>query len=201
MAMESFFTRKKNLGKMKLIFLSRISRMKNLDSAIMMLDELKGEVEFNIYGPCEDQSYWKECERLNNKLPGNIRVQYLGPVANDRVIDIMAEHDIFFLPTLGENFGHVILEALVAGCPVIISDRTPWRGLEARGIGWDIPLEKPEQFKAVLQQCIDMDDQTYKLWSERARDYGLKFCTDENIVQQNRDLFRKALSFSVQEVL
>jgi glycosyltransferase involved in cell wall biosynthesis len=44
------------------------------------------------------------------------------------------------LPTYNENFGYVILEALLAGCPVILSDQPPWRDLEARQVGWTIPL-------------------------------------------------------------
>ena len=51
------------------------------------------------------------------------------------------EYHFFILPTLGENFGHVFIEALAAGCPLIISNRTPWLELEKKGIGWDIPLE------------------------------------------------------------
>jgi len=28
---------------------------------------------------------------------------------------VLASHDLFFLPTLGENYGHVIVEALGVG--------------------------------------------------------------------------------------
>jgi glycosyltransferase involved in cell wall biosynthesis len=41
----------------------------------------------------------------------------------------MFEYDFFVLPTIGENFGYVFLEALAAGCPLITSDRTPWTTL------------------------------------------------------------------------
>ena len=35
-----------------------------------------------------------------------------------------------FLPSKGENFGHIIMESLAASTPVIISDLTPWKDLE-----------------------------------------------------------------------
>ncbi len=105
----------------------------------------------------------------------------------------MREHDLFFLPTLGENFGHVILEALCAGCPVLISDQTPWRGLEEKGVGWDLSLSKPEMFREVLQRCVDMNDEEYMKWSERAREYGVNVSRDDNVVKQNRQLFYKAV--------
>ncbi|NOQ45986.1 MAG: glycosyltransferase [Desulfobulbaceae bacterium] len=183
----------KTKGCLKIIFLSRISRMKNLDGALEMLKGLKEEIQFNIYGPMEDKSYWAECQKIIGGLPGNIEVRYCGSVKHDKVGATMREHDLFFLPTLGENFGHVILEALYAGCPVLISDQTPWRDLEEKGIGWDLALSKPEMFQDVLQRCVDMNDEEYVKWSERARVYGLQVSQDDKVVEQNRQLFHYAV--------
>jgi glycosyltransferase involved in cell wall biosynthesis len=179
-------------GCLKIIFLSRISRMKNLDGALEMLKGLKGKVEFNIYGPMEDKSYWAECRKIISGQPENIKVQYCGSVEHDHVGAVMREHDLFFFPTLGENFGHVILEALCAGCPVLISDQTPWRDLEEKGVGWDLPLSKPEMFRQVLQRYIDMNNDEYVKWSERARVYELQVTKDDGVVEQNRKLFYQA---------
>ena len=184
----------KTKGCLKIIFLSRISRMKNLDGALEMLKGLKGKVEFNIYGPMEDKTYWAECRKIISRLPVNIDVRYCGSVEHDKVGVAMREHDLFFLPTLGENFGHVILEALCAGCPVLISDQTPWRDLEEKGVGWDLPLDQPELFREVLQRCVDMNNEEYVKWSERAWEYGLQVTKDDKVVEQNRRLFYKVAS-------
>lgn len=184
----------KTKGSLKLIFLSRISRKKNLDGALKMLDGLNGQIQFNIYGPMEDKEYWVECEQIISNLPENINVRYHGAVMHEKVGIVMREHDLFFLPTLGENFGHVILEALVAGCPVLLSDQTPWRDLEKQCVGWDLPLGKPEMFREVLQKCVDMNGGEYMKWSERARAYGFGVTKDDVIVEQNRQLFYNAVS-------
>jgi glycosyltransferase involved in cell wall biosynthesis len=176
-------------GCLKIVFLSRISRKKNLDGALKMLKGLNGQVQFNIYGPMEDKAYWAECQKIIAGLPGNIDVKYCGSVAHEQVGAAMRVHDIFLFPTLGENFGHVILEALVAGCPVLISDQTPWRELEEKGVGWDLPLDQPEMFQSVLQQCVDMDQDEYGKWSARARAYGVEVTKDDEVVEQNRKLF------------
>ena len=55
----------------------------------------------------------------------------------------------------------------------MISDQTSWRGLEEKGIGWDVPLEKVEMFREVLQRRVDMNNDEYLKWSERALGYGL----------------------------
>jgi glycosyltransferase involved in cell wall biosynthesis len=180
-------------GCLKIIFLSRISRKKNLDGALEMLNGLKGEIQFNIYGPINDKAYWAECQKIISSLPGNIEVKYCSSVVHDKVGAVMREHDLFFLPTLGENFGHVILEALCACCPVLISDQTPWRDLEEKGVGWDLSLEKIEMFQEVLQKCVDMNNEEYVKWSEKARGCGLAVTKDDGVVAQNRELFYQAV--------
>ena len=127
---------------LRLLFLSRISPMKNLDFALCVLQRVKENVHFNIYGPIGDEAYWCKCQLLIAELPRNVSVTYNGSVANTDVPAVMASHDLFFLPTRGENFGHVIWEAFSAGTPVLIADTTPWRQLNANGVGWDLPLEE-----------------------------------------------------------
>jgi glycosyltransferase involved in cell wall biosynthesis len=185
------FSRKKNAGHLKIIFLSRIAKVKNLDGALRILKHVKGNIEFNIYGPLEDHQYWQECQQIINCLPGNIAVKYHGPIAHSEVRMIMSEHDLHFLPTLGENFGHVILESFSSACPVLISDRTPWKKLEKHGAGWDIPLEQPEKFKETIQYCVDLENEEYQHLSRNAYNFGLQF-DDENTIVANRNLFRQA---------
>ena len=189
----SVAVKEKAKGCLKIIFLSRISRMKNLDGALDMLKGLKGKVEFNIYGPMEDKLYWAECQRIISSLPENIKVKYRGSLAHDKVSAVMREHDLFLFPTLGENFGHVILEAFCAGCPVLISDQTPWRNLANKKAGWDLPLEQPKSFKKVIQQVIEMDQNIWDNWSEGARQVAENFMNDSSIIEANKQLFYAAL--------
>jgi glycosyltransferase involved in cell wall biosynthesis len=188
--------REKVAGHLKIVFLSRISRMKNLDGALTMLQGLKGEIQFNIYGPLEakDQDYWAECQKKISLLPPNIKVKYWGGVEYSQVAAIMREHDLFFLPTLGENFGHVILDALHSGCPVLISDKTPWRDLEAKGVGWVFPLSEPDRFRRVIEACIEMGPQEHARLSAAARSFAREIAQDQSVIQQNRNLFECALS-------
>ena len=184
--------RKKTKWCLKVIFLSRISRMKNLDGALKMLKDLKGRIKFNIYGPLEDKDYWTECQNIMSSLPRNIECKYRGVVQHNQVTSVMMENDLFFLPTLGENFGHVILEAFLASCPVLLSDQTPWRNLEKKGIGWDLALDQPKHFQTILTKCLEMNRDEYSKWSKRARRYGLKVSQSYEAVEENRRLFYEA---------
>jgi glycosyltransferase involved in cell wall biosynthesis len=184
----------KKAGKLKILFLSRITRMKNLDMALRFLTDLKGRIEFNIFGPIDDETYWEECRSIIENMPKNVNVKYKGVLKNEMVYDCMSQHDILLLPTLGENYGHVILESLIAGTPVIISNRTPWRNLEEMGVGWDIPLEDISKFKEVLQRCVDMDKEAYEKLSNRAREFGIKISRNKEVIDANRNLFRLNLN-------
>ena len=179
----------KEPGTLDVVFLSRVSRMKNLAGALKMMHGLKGEISFNIYGPLEDTAYWAECQEIIRSLPENVTVAYCGAVPPEEVGRVMAEHKLFLLPTLGENFGHVIFESLAVGCPVLISDKTPWRGLEEKGVGWDVPLGDVARFRAILQECVDMDSEAYASLSQRARGYAVQYEQDSSVLDTYRVMF------------
>lgn len=181
---------------LKAIFLSRIVPKKNLAGAIALLEGVKGEVEFNVYGPAEDDDYLRECKRISESLPPNVRVTYHGPVPFEEVQEALEAHHLFFFPTLGENYGHVIFEALAAGCPVLVSDTTPWRDFEEKGVGWVVPLDRPDVFRAVLQECVDMDEARHAQLSNQARKYAAETATDPEVRLQNMNLFEAVIESS-----
>lgn len=162
----------KQAGALRVVFLSRISRKKNLDFALRALAPLQGEVHFDIYGPPEDPAYWNECQSLIAALPPNILVSYRGMVAPADVVATLAGYHLLLFPTLGENYGHVIAEALMAGCPVLISDRTPWQDVESQQAGWVLPLTAPENFTQRLQQLVNMDAEPFTPFQRGAALYG-----------------------------
>jgi glycosyltransferase involved in cell wall biosynthesis len=187
---------RKRAGQLRVVFVSRISPMKNLLSALGMLQGVSGDVSYDIYGPVEDEEYWSECKKVINMLPPNVRVKYMGMVEHERVREVFADHDLFLFPTLGENYGHVICEALSAACPVLISDRTPWRDLQELGAGWDIPLEETERFHAIIQQCVDADEEWYAELVARTTEYAKLVASDPAILEENRRMVRYATAGS-----
>ena len=149
---------KKEPGKASFVFFSRIVPKKNLISAIKFFEGIEGKVSFDIFGPIEDESYWKECQSAISELPENINVKYMGLIDHDHVFNVLSQYDAFLFPTWSENFGHVISEALFSECPAIISDQTPWRGLEGTGAGWDIALDDKKNFKNAIQTIVNNND-------------------------------------------
>lgn len=139
---------------LKVMFLSRISREKNLDYALKVLSRVKNKISFDIYGPKENVDYWNECQELIDKMPENIKVRYMGEVYPLEVVDVFGRYDLFLFPSGGENYGHVIAESLTAGTPVLTSTDTPWRGLEGDGFGWDIDLSATGLFVEKIEYAV-----------------------------------------------
>lgn len=183
----------KRPGALRVAFLSRISGKKNLAGALEMLGGLRGEVHLSVYGPVDDPAHWELCRRRIAQLPASVTVDVAGPLRPEQVGETLSRHHLFLFPTLGENFGHVVLEALLAGLPVLTSDRTPWGGLDAAGAGWTLPLEQPERFGAVLQGYVDAPGDEHARRSAAARAFGEAAARDESVLEANRALFRAAV--------
>ena len=182
----------KTTGEARFVFLSRLARKKNLDFAIELLAETAGGVIFDVYGTPEDPQYVDLCTGLMDRLPPNVRARFLGPIPPDQVQATLLDYHFFLFPTLNENFGHVILEALLAGLPVITSDQTYWRDLESHAAGWDIALEKRDEFLRRLRDCIALDAVDYGRMSRSAQDLARAYLKDPRAVAGTRQLLLDA---------
>lgn len=150
--------REKIAGEGRFVFLSRIHPKKNLLSAIKYFEHIEGKACFDIYGPIEDEDYWKQCQDVIKKLPENVKVEYKGLVSHDQVHEVFSQYDAFLFPTLSENYGHVIAESLIVGTPVIISDQTPWTDTRYFNAGFSCPLdEENEYIESINIICKETD--------------------------------------------
>lgn len=144
---------------LKLVFLSRVSPKKNLEYCAQVLNCITDkEIILDVYGTAENEEYWGKCRKFLENLPKNIHYRYCGEVNSEKVIDVLSNYDAFLFPTKGENFGHVIYEALASGCVSIISDRTPWLDLYENGCGYVLPLENLNVFVETIKELAEIKE-------------------------------------------
>ena len=157
-----------------------------------ILIKTTSNVVFDIYGTIYNSKYWEECLLLIKKMPSNISINYKGSIEKNKVQKLFQDYHFMFMPTTGENFGHVIFEALASGCPVIISDQTPWKDLEKKQIGWDLSLEDTVHFVKIIEYCVGMQQNQYNTLSNEAHNFAREFIpgTQDTAVNQNRKLFK-----------
>lgn len=152
----------KKAGELRLVFVSRIFPKKNLKYALEILKLIKtGNVVFDIYGPMEDTAYWTECETVIAELPSNVKVSYCGEVEHKQIPHIFEKYHVFFFPTLGENYGHVIVEAMMNNCLCLLSKGvTPWDDYSLCG-NLVCPLDQRADFEHAVNELIMMDDNEF----------------------------------------
>lgn len=184
-------------GSARMIFLSRFTRKKNFKWLLDKLFFVKGDLLIDIYGPLEDADYWTECVSIIKRLPGNIVVETKGSIPYEETGLKLLDYHFFVLPTLSENFGHVFLEAMAAGCPLLISDRTPWLNLQSKGIGWELPLENGGVgWIETINSCVAMDSADFGEISKNARNYATNWLAKDSVEKKTVELLDKSLSIT-----
>ena len=176
----------------KAVFISRISPMKNLGFALEILKSVQNPLVYDIYGPIEDQSYWQHCQSIIADLPSHIDVQYKGELTPEQVVPTLSLYDFFFMPTKGENYGHVIAEALCAGLPLLIADTTPWRNLKRQGIGWDLSLSNPDAFSTAIHELALMSPDEHRQMREKVLEWAKDKFSQRDAIEANIAMFEYA---------
>lgn len=177
----------KKPGELALYTVARVSPEKNLLQGIEWLAKLNGTVTWNVYGTLQDPDYLALCTNAA-KHHSNLQVVFHGDIAPHDIPEKAASHHFMFLPTLGENYGHSIAEAIGSGIPVIVSDQTPWRNLQRENLGFDVPLAEAD-FVPVLLRCLEMDNDLYTELCLGTETNGPLRVRDEAAVEANRTLF------------
>ena len=156
----NFKKNKKIKGVLKVIFISRISPMKNINFLFNVLKKVSKKIKLSIYGPIEDYEYWKKCKHLLKEMPKNINVSYKGIVKPNKVYSIISSYDLFILPSRGESYGHAIIESLITSTPVIISNKTPWYKYKNNGIV-SLSLNDEKKWVTELEKWANLNHSQY----------------------------------------
>jgi len=181
----------KEVGHLKVVFVGRSHPIKNLDLLLQAMAGVEAAIELTAIVAREDEAYAARCRELAAALPPRHRVTFREGVPHEAVGEILRANHIFALPTKGENFGHAIFEALSAGRPVLISDQTPWRGLQALGAGWDVPVDSPEPFRDRLARIADMSAQEMGRWCDHAWELAQSRLACADIEKRYTQVFSK----------
>lgn len=106
------------------LYLGRISWKKGLDRLLHALARVE-RVRLVIAGNDEEQ-YQPVVETLARQLGVSDRVTFTGGVGGADKVALLRGARCLVLPSYSENFGNVVVEAMAAGCPVVV---TPEVGL------------------------------------------------------------------------
>lgn len=118
-------------------FLGRIHPKKGFDILLPALEALSGEHDFlfALAGPAE-AAYRASLEEEIARRGLRERVVWTGMLEGEAKRALLAEADIFVLPSYYENFGIAVAEAMACGIPVVVSDQVDlWPEIRAYDAG------------------------------------------------------------------
>ena len=183
----------KNAGQIRIVFLSRIQDTKNLLLAIEAAELLKGDVIFDIYGPKESEEYWHLCEAAIDKAPDNVHIEYKGKVTPEKVRDVFSQYHCFLFPTITENYGHAIAEALSVSCPLVLTKgATPWDDIHGKA-GYICKNGSKQDFAQALELIERMDYEEYSRLCNSVTEFYDKKISDDNSVQRHKEMIKKCI--------
>jgi glycosyltransferase involved in cell wall biosynthesis len=128
-------------GDRYVLALSRLHPVKNLVHLIEGFADvirLSGDTAWRLviagYG---DESYTRELRRTIDRMHVSSRVTVRGWVEGDQKTELMRRASLFALPSLHENFGVSLVEAMAAGVPAVVSRHVHLaHAIDAAGAGW-----------------------------------------------------------------
>jgi glycosyltransferase involved in cell wall biosynthesis len=149
--------------------LGRIHPKKGLDRLLhawARLEPVHPSWRLRIVGPSEDR-YADALRALALSL-GLARASVEGPLYAGAKQAAYAAADLFVLPSLNENFGLTVAEALSAGIPVVASKGTPWSGLDAERCGWWVE-DSTDALAAALTRAMAMPCEVLQAMGRRGQ--------------------------------
>ena len=124
----------------KLAFFGRIHETKAVDQLVEAWGNVADKFRdwsLEIAGP--DCGALAKIQRLiaSRRIP---RVAFTGELHGAAKYEFLSSVDLYALPSLTENFGITIAEALACGTPVVASKGCPWERLNEKKCGWWVDI-------------------------------------------------------------
>jgi glycosyltransferase involved in cell wall biosynthesis len=145
----------------RLLYVGQLTTRKGLQPFLTVLSEwlqkhTREKCEFWIAG---DGPLRGELEKF--PAPRQLRLRFLGSVAYEKLPEVYAQGGIFVFPTLADEWGVVVNEALAAGLPILGSLYSQaMEELVQDGLnGWRFRPDHPEEMYAALDRAMTVPEE------------------------------------------
>ena len=176
-----------------LLFLSRIHPFKGLKLLLRAIVAIKAEFYKNnwvfVIAGIDENNHEDELKAFVFENMLEDVVLFVGPQYSEDKIHALDSADCFILPSKGENFGIVIIEALVRGLPVITTKTTPWKDLISLNCGWWVERSE-ESFKRTLLEMFSTDRKDLIAMGKNGRELVLERYTWPRIREQTLQFYK-----------
>ncbi len=153
---------KKQNEKFTLLFLSRIHPKKGLELLFEAMAGIMMPLCLQIAGT-GDEAYITSLQQKAKALGIENKIQWLGWKGREEKFEVLAQADLFVLTSYNENFANVVIEALYAATPVLLTEGVGLGAfVQQQGLGWICKTE-PLSIKAALEAAIADKEKRYHI--------------------------------------
>lgn len=143
------------------LFLGHINKRKNVPLIIQWIESNQNNFYFDFIGPLAKKES-NISKRLLDLEKRDQRVNYLGTYSKKQIMSVLKNYDFLVLPSLEEKFGIVLIEALAANVPCVVSNTIgPSEIIENRKNGIIFDLDNPDDFSQKMSEVLSMNIETY----------------------------------------
>jgi glycosyltransferase involved in cell wall biosynthesis len=147
-------------GRPIILFLSRFDRKKGLELLLPAFARVQRQIPdaVLVLAGSGDAELVGELKTQARSLGIADHILWAGFLQNEAKLAAFADAAVFVLPSWSENFGVAVIEAMAAGCPVIVSDRVAVHGdIEAAKAGYVVPCEVEHLARALCRMLLEDD--------------------------------------------
>jgi glycosyltransferase involved in cell wall biosynthesis len=174
----------------QLLFLGRINWKKGLDRLVRALAHVPG-AQLAIVGN-DEENYAGELRRIVAQAGVGERVRFLPPAYGAEKWQLLRSARCFVLPSYSENFGNAVLEAMAAGCPVVVTPEVGVAELVRRSGAGLVTDGEPAALARALQQVLGdpaASEAMGRAGCLAARDYDW-----DSVARRMADMYRSILA-------
>lgn len=137
---------------LRFIYVGRLVRTKGLEDGLHALSKVRDlPWKLTVIGGGPQES---ACRRLCSELSLDDRVHFGGRMTHEATLAEYRRHDVFLFPSFREPSGHVVMEAMAAGLPMITTSVGGPGYLVDDACGVRVAVNDIEQFHSDLAQAI-----------------------------------------------
>ncbi len=178
-----------------LLFIGRVNWEKGLDRLITALPGVQ-DCDLIIAGN-DEAGYQGRLEAIARRLGVRERITFVGAVYGVRKSQLLMQASALVLPSYSENFGNVVLEAMAAGCPVIVTPEVGAAEIVRRTGGGVVLDGRPDTMATGINQLL-ADPHRLQEMAERARSAIDEQFTWQAIARTTDRIYRSILAHSTQ---
>lgn len=156
------FEKVKKKYQKRFLYVGRLSRVKNLETLIKVLNDLPNH-HLTIIGDGEEKEYLQSIANQN--------ISFKPPIENIKLQTEFLNHDIFILPSISEPWGLVVEEALYFGLPVVVSKNCG--SVELVNNGKNGYVFEPLNIEEIKRLILNINDVVYQKLIEGVSEFSV----------------------------